>query len=130
MSCAAIDARSGGLSVALDNLLIVDVERRQSSDGAWHLTEVAAFHPDREGDATEVAVREYALPPAGGGEGGHSSACTAGRWDAAQARDAALVSASAEAKWMSGLSLAGVFEGEFSDRTRGYAGKGIVRYQW
>ena len=49
---------------------------------------------------------------------------------AAQARDAALVSASAEAKWMSGFSLAGVFEGEFSDRTRGYAGKGIVRYQW
>ena len=49
---------------------------------------------------------------------------------AAQARDAALVSASAEVKWMNGFSLAGVFDGEFSDQTRGYAGKGILRYQW
>jgi uncharacterized protein with beta-barrel porin domain len=49
---------------------------------------------------------------------------------AAQARDAALVSASADVKWLNGFSLAGVFEGEFSGRTRGYAGKGIVRYQW
>jgi hypothetical protein len=28
------------------------------------------------------------------------------------------------------ISVAGVFEGEFSDVTRSYAGKGIVRYQW
>jgi subtilase-type serine protease len=49
---------------------------------------------------------------------------------AAQAADAALVTASAEVKWLSGFSVAGVFEGEFSDVTRSYAGKGIVRYQW
>ena len=49
---------------------------------------------------------------------------------AAQARDAALVSASADVKWTNGFSLAGVFEGEFSGQTRGYAGKGIVRYSW
>jgi uncharacterized protein with beta-barrel porin domain len=49
---------------------------------------------------------------------------------AAQARDAALVSASADVRWMNGISLAGVFEGEFSGQTRGYAGKGIVRYSW
>jgi uncharacterized protein with beta-barrel porin domain len=49
---------------------------------------------------------------------------------AAQARDAALVSASADVKWMNGFSLAGVFEGEFSGQTRGYAGKGILRYEW
>ncbi len=49
---------------------------------------------------------------------------------AAQARDAALVSASADVKWLNGISIAGVFEGEFSGQTRGYAGKGIVRYQW
>jgi autotransporter-associated beta strand protein len=49
---------------------------------------------------------------------------------AAQARDAALVSASADVKWANGVSIAGVFEGEFSERTRGYAGKGVARYQW
>jgi outer membrane autotransporter protein len=49
---------------------------------------------------------------------------------AAQARDVALVSASADVRWMNGISVAGVFEGEFSGQTRGYAGKGIVRYQW
>jgi uncharacterized protein with beta-barrel porin domain len=42
----------------------------------------------------------------------------------------ALVSASADVKWTNGFSLAGVFEGEFSGQTRGYAGKGIVRYSW
>ena len=49
---------------------------------------------------------------------------------AAQARDAALVSASGDVRWMNGISLAAVFEGEFSGQTRGYAGKGIARYQW
>jgi uncharacterized protein with beta-barrel porin domain len=49
---------------------------------------------------------------------------------AQQARDAALTTASAEVKWMNGFSLAGTFEGEFSNVTRSYAGKGIVRYTW
>jgi uncharacterized protein with beta-barrel porin domain len=46
------------------------------------------------------------------------------------AHDAALATASAEMKWLNGFSLAGTFEGEFSNVTKSYAGKGIVRYQW
>jgi uncharacterized protein with beta-barrel porin domain len=49
---------------------------------------------------------------------------------AAQASDAALTTASAEMKWMNGWSAAATFEGEFSDVTRSYAGKGVVRYTW
>ncbi|MGM4932712.1 autotransporter outer membrane beta-barrel domain-containing protein [Tardiphaga sp. 619_E2_N8_5] len=49
---------------------------------------------------------------------------------AAQARDAALTTASAEMKWTNGWAVAGTFEGEFSDVTRSYAGKGAVRYAW
>ncbi|WP_247510281.1 autotransporter outer membrane beta-barrel domain-containing protein [Bradyrhizobium sp. 157] len=49
---------------------------------------------------------------------------------AAQAHDTALTTASAEIKFISGLSLAATFEGEFSDVTRSYAGKGVVRYAW
>ena len=49
---------------------------------------------------------------------------------AAQAPDAALVTASAEIKWLNGFSLAATFEGEFSNVTRSYAGKGVARYAW
>jgi len=49
---------------------------------------------------------------------------------AAQAPDSALTTASAEMKWMNGWSAAATFEGEFSDVTRSYAGKGVVRYTW
>jgi uncharacterized protein with beta-barrel porin domain len=49
---------------------------------------------------------------------------------AAQASDSALTTASAELKWMNGWSAAATFEGEFSDVTRSYAGKGVVRYAW
>jgi uncharacterized protein with beta-barrel porin domain len=49
---------------------------------------------------------------------------------AAQARDAALVTASAEKKWLNGWSAAGTFEGEFSRTTAGYAAKGSVKYAW
>ena len=49
---------------------------------------------------------------------------------AAPAHDAALTTASAEWKWLNGFSLAATFEGEFSNVTRSYAGKGVVRYQW
>jgi uncharacterized protein with beta-barrel porin domain len=49
---------------------------------------------------------------------------------AAQAADSALVTASVEKKWLTGWSAAATFEGEFSDVTRSYAGKGVVRYQW
>lgn len=49
---------------------------------------------------------------------------------AAQARDAALVTASAEMKWRSNWSAAATLEGEFSNVTRSYAGKGVVRYAW
>jgi uncharacterized protein with beta-barrel porin domain len=49
---------------------------------------------------------------------------------AAQAHDSALTTASAEIKWINGWSAAATFEGEFSDVTRSYAGKGVVRYAW
>jgi fibronectin-binding autotransporter adhesin len=49
---------------------------------------------------------------------------------AAQASDAALVTGSAEMKWLNGFSLAATFEGEFSNVTRSYAGKGVARYAW
>ncbi|MBR1147277.1 autotransporter domain-containing protein, partial [Bradyrhizobium sp. AUGA SZCCT0431] len=49
---------------------------------------------------------------------------------AAQARDAAMTTASAEMKFINGVSLAATFEGEFSKVTRSYAGKGVARYSW
>jgi uncharacterized protein with beta-barrel porin domain len=49
---------------------------------------------------------------------------------AAQASDSALTTASAEIKWRNGWSAAATFEGEFSEVTRSYAGKGVVRYTW
>jgi autotransporter-associated beta strand protein len=49
---------------------------------------------------------------------------------AAQSPDAALATASAEMKWLNGVSLVATFEGEFSGVTRSYAGKGIARYAW
>ncbi len=49
---------------------------------------------------------------------------------AAQSADKALTTAAAEVKWMSGLSLAASFEGEFSGSARSYAGKGVARYSW
>jgi uncharacterized protein with beta-barrel porin domain len=49
---------------------------------------------------------------------------------AALARDSALTTASAELKWINGWSAAATFEGEFSNVTRSYAGKGVARYAW
>jgi autotransporter-associated beta strand protein len=72
------------------------------------------FNPDRS-----IAATFQALPGASFTVNG-----------AAQAADAALTTASIERKWLSGFSLAATFEGEFSDVTRSYAGKGVVRYQW
>jgi uncharacterized protein with beta-barrel porin domain len=49
---------------------------------------------------------------------------------AAQSADSALTTASIEKRWLNGWSAAATFEGEFSDVTRSYAGKGVVRYAW
>jgi uncharacterized protein with beta-barrel porin domain len=46
------------------------------------------------------------------------------------AANSALVTAGAEVKWRNGWSVAGAFEGEFSNTTESYAGKGSVRYTW
>ncbi|WFU78030.1 autotransporter domain-containing protein [Bradyrhizobium sp. CIAT3101] len=46
------------------------------------------------------------------------------------AADSALVGGRAEMKWRNGLSLAGMVEGEFSQSTQTYTGKGMVRYEW
>ncbi|MFH1345380.1 MAG: autotransporter outer membrane beta-barrel domain-containing protein, partial [Pseudomonadota bacterium] len=49
---------------------------------------------------------------------------------AQQAHNSALTTAAAEMKWMNGWSAAATFEGAFSEVTRSYAGKGVVRYAW
>jgi len=49
---------------------------------------------------------------------------------AAQASDSALTTASIEMKWKTGWSAAATFEGEFSNVSESYAGKGVVRYTW
>ncbi|MCP3387040.1 autotransporter domain-containing protein [Bradyrhizobium sp. CCGUVB4N] len=49
---------------------------------------------------------------------------------AALARDSALTTASIQMNWMNGWSASATFEGEFSNVTRSYAGKGVVRYTW
>jgi autotransporter-associated beta strand protein len=49
---------------------------------------------------------------------------------AAQAHDSALTTVSVEKKWLNGWSAAVTFEGEFSNVTSSYAGKGVVRYVW
>ncbi|MBR1029285.1 autotransporter outer membrane beta-barrel domain-containing protein [Bradyrhizobium liaoningense] len=48
----------------------------------------------------------------------------------AQAPDSALTTASAEWQWTNGWSAAATFEGEFSNVTQSYAGKGAIRYAW
>jgi uncharacterized protein with beta-barrel porin domain len=72
------------------------------------------FNPDRA-----IAATFLALPGASFAVNG-----------AAQARDSALAAASAELKWLNGISLAATFEGEFSGVSESYAGKGVVRYSW
>ncbi|WP_435521793.1 autotransporter outer membrane beta-barrel domain-containing protein [Bradyrhizobium elkanii] len=49
---------------------------------------------------------------------------------AAPASDAVLTTASAAMNWTNGWSAALTFEGEFSDVTSSYGGKGVVRYTW
>ncbi|WP_342735833.1 autotransporter domain-containing protein [Bradyrhizobium sp. B117] len=49
---------------------------------------------------------------------------------AAQARDSALTTAAVQMNWMNGWSASATFEGEFSNVTRSYSGKGLVRYAW
>jgi autotransporter-associated beta strand protein len=72
------------------------------------------YDPDRT-----IAATFQALPGASFVVGG-----------AAQAHDSALTTASAEWKWVNGWAAAATFEGEFSNVTRSYAGKGVVRYAW
>ena len=46
------------------------------------------------------------------------------------AANAALLSAGADLAWGNGWSIAANFDGEFSSTTRGYAGRGSLRYAW
>jgi autotransporter-associated beta strand protein len=46
------------------------------------------------------------------------------------AANAALTTAEAEWRFANGISVGATFEGEFSEVTRSYAGKGVVRYAW
>ena len=49
---------------------------------------------------------------------------------AKRASESALTTASAEWQWTNGWSAAATFEGEFSNVTTNYAGKGIVHCAW
>ncbi|WP_456717138.1 autotransporter domain-containing protein [Bradyrhizobium sp. USDA 4353] len=49
---------------------------------------------------------------------------------AQQAADRALVSATAQMKWLNNWSAALTFDGEFANISRSYAGKGVLRYSW
>ena len=46
------------------------------------------------------------------------------------ARPAADSALTAELTWRNGWSAGATFDSRFSDTTRGYAGKGTVRYAW
>jgi hypothetical protein len=48
----------------------------------------------------------------------------------AQAHNSALVTSTAEMKWLNGWSAAATLEGQFSNVTNSYAGKAVVRYAW
>lgn len=77
---------------------------------AW----VHDFNPDRTMAATFQALPDASFVVNG----------------AAQGADSALLTASLEKKWLSGWSAAATFDGQFSNVTRSYAGKGVVRYAW
>jgi len=49
---------------------------------------------------------------------------------AAIGANSALTSVAAEMSWRNGWSLAATFDGEFSDVSTNYAGRGVLRYQW
>ena len=87
-------------------------------DAIWTLRGRAAWAHDFNADRN-IAATFQALPGASFVVNG-----------AAPAGEAALTAASAELKWASGVAIAATFDGEFSDVTRSYAGKGVVRYTW
>ena len=49
---------------------------------------------------------------------------------ASPAANAALTTAAARLTFRNGITLGTTFEGEFSEVTRYYAGRGAVRYNW
>ena len=87
-------------------------------DGVLTLRGRAAWAHDYNNDRAVTAVFQ-ALPGAAFVVNG-----------ARQPNDLALVTGAAEWKWLNGFSVAGTFEGEFSNTSRSYAGKGVVRYNW
>jgi uncharacterized protein with beta-barrel porin domain len=87
-------------------------------DGIFTLRGRAAWAHDYNNDRAVTAVFQ-ALP-------GASFVVNGARGNP----DGALVSAGAEMKWLSGISLAATFEGEFSGNTTSYAGKGVAKYSW
>jgi uncharacterized protein with beta-barrel porin domain len=48
---------------------------------------------------------------------------------AAIGRDAALTAVSVEMNWRNGWSAGLTFDGEFSDTSSNYTGKGVIRYR-
>lgn len=72
------------------------------------------FDPDRWAAATFLALPASSFTVNG----------------AAQGRDAVLTSLGADINWLNGWSARAGFEGAFSDISRSYAGKGLLRYTW
>ena len=118
-------ANTFALAYAARNVTDTRSELGLRTDKSWALTDAVLtlrgraawahdFDPDRSTGATFQTLPGASFVVNG----------------AAQARDAALTTASAELKWMNGWAVAATFEGEFSDVTRSYAGKGVVRYTW
>jgi autotransporter-associated beta strand protein len=87
-------------------------------DGVFALRGRASWAHDYNADRT-IAATFQTLPGASFVVNG-----------AKQASDSALATASAEMNWRNGFSLAAAFEGELSNVTRSYGGKGTIRYQW
>lgn len=44
--------------------------------------------------------------------------------------NSALTTASAELAWRNGWSLGATFDGEFSNVSTSYSGRGVLRYRW
>lgn len=125
-------------------------ERVMSGPGLFALSYAGRDAVDRRGEIglradTTFAVADFAITLSGGLAWAHNF--ETGRATATASfqalpgasflisganrdRNALRSSAGAELKWKSGLALAAAFEGEFTQRSRSYGGKAVLRYTW
>ena len=125
-------------------------ERVMSGPGLFALSYAGRDAVDRRGEIglradTTFAVADVAITLTGGLAWAHSF--NTGRATATASfqalpgssflvsganrdRNALRSSAGAELKWKNGLALAAAFDGEFTQRSRSYGGKAVLRYTW